>query len=171
MDSDYILSIDPAYSTTGIAVIRKDIYIESAFKFITTKDDKEDLRMMKIINELLRVSKFYNINEIAFEDGFVGANMKTALMLSKLRGGMIASFLLNNYQINYVQPAVIRMNLGCGGHAKKEDVAAMILNMFPDSEVIKAIGPYSDKQNKNKTSDIYDAISIGVSYLMNKGKG
>ena len=26
------------------------------------------------------------------------------------------------------------------------------------------VGPYSDKQNKDKTSDIYDAISIGVAF-------
>jgi hypothetical protein len=38
--------------------------------------------------------------------------------------------------------------------------------MFRDNPIVQAIGPYSDRPGKKKTSDMYDAISIGVSYLL-----
>ena len=68
-------------------------------------------------------------------------------------------------------PSEIRKTLGCGGNAKKEDVAQAIVNMYPDNKKLDIIGPYSDKQNKNKTSDIYDAISIGVAFVKNHNRG
>jgi hypothetical protein len=63
------------------------------------------------------------------------------------------------------QPSEIRKNFGLPGNAKKEQVATEVLKYYPylDSQ----IGPYSDKANKQKTSDIYDAISIGLSYILN----
>ena len=45
------------------------------------------------------------------------------------------------------------------------------INMYPNNKKLEIIGPYSDKQNKNKTSDIYDAISIGVAFSKKFGSG
>ena len=42
--------------------------------------------------------------------------------------------------------------------------AEEITKMYPNNKKLEIIGPYSDKQNKDKTSDIYDAISIGVAF-------
>ncbi len=63
------------------------------------------------------------------------------------------------------QPKEIRKNFGLSGAAKKEEVAQEVLKYYPFLE--QQIGPYSDKNNKQKTSDIYDAISIGLSYILN----
>ena len=59
----------------------------------------------------------------------------------------------------------IRKKFGLKGNAKKEEVAKEVLKYYPELEM--DIGPYSDKANKQKTSDIYDAISIGLSYIIN----
>ena len=64
-----------------------------------------------------------------------------------------------------MMPTQIRKHLGIGGNAKKDDVAQVIVDMYPNNKKLAIIGPYSDKQNKDKTSDIYDAISIGVAYI------
>ena len=55
------------------------------------------------------------------------------------------------------------MNFGLPGNAKKEEVANAVLSIYPN--LLEEIGPYSDKSNKQKTSDIYDSISIGLSYI------
>ena len=47
-------------------------------------------------------------------------------------------------------------------------VANKILEMYPD--LINRIGPYSDKNNKQKTSDMYDSVCIGIAHL-NKKQG
>ena len=64
-------------------------------------------------------------------------------------------------------PSEIRKAFGCGGRAKKDEVAQAVINMYPNNDKLNNIGPYSDKQNKNKTSDIYDAISIGIAFIKN----
>ena len=99
------------------------------------------------------------------EDGFSGTNLKTGLQLATLRGAIIATFRLENLQVDHLKPTQIRQMLECGGKASKEEVAKVVTDTYQGNPVFDKIGPYSDKQNKNKTSDIYDAISIGMAFI------
>lgn len=165
---DKILSIDPSFSSTGFSVLTMDKKIIYFSKFQTKHDVEENQRIKAIVTILYSIAQTYQIKEVAMEDGFVGASMKTGLQLAKLRGGIITYFMMNNIPIFTQQPSETRKNLGLKGNAKKEDVANEILNLYP--ELINTIGPYSDKSNKQKTSDIYDSICIGVAHI-NKSRG
>lgn len=162
----HILSIDPALSTTGFSVIDFNtdelIYVD---KFITSPKNMEDFRINEIVTRLFTVAASYPIKEIVLEDGFSGPNRRTTLQLATLRGAIIGVFQFNHYEVFHMQPSEIRKKLGCGGNAKKEEVAQAIIDMYGiDNPIIQKIGPYSDKQNKHKTSDMYDSIGIGVAY-------
>ncbi|HBF6090135.1 TPA: crossover junction endodeoxyribonuclease RuvC, partial [Clostridioides difficile] len=66
---------------------------------------------------------------------------------------------LNNIEIEYMYPVSIRKYLMNNGKAKKEKVAAYIRENIID------IGEYINRTCKAKTSDIYDAIALGIAYL------
>jgi Holliday junction resolvasome RuvABC endonuclease subunit len=100
------------------------------------------------------------------EDGFSGTNRKTSMQLSYLRGGLTLLLRHNKILVEKQLPSTIRKNIGVGGNAKKEQVAEKVSIIYQNNVLLNQIGPYSDKQNKNKTSDIYDAISIAYSYCV-----
>lgn len=165
-DSEFVLAIDPALSTTGYAVINMNT-LELAYinKIVTLPGKREEVRISEIVKELFHTAKQYPIKHIVLEDGFLGVNARTAIQLATLRGAIIGVFNFNKYLVHHMLPTQIRKELDCGGNAKKEQIAEEVIKMYPNNEKLKAIGPYSDKQNKNKTSDIYDAISIGVAFI------
>lgn len=162
----YILGIDPAYSTTGYAVLDYDTEeLIEAGKYITSAKLDTDERSMAIIKFLLHITDKYGIKEVMLEDGFAGKNPKTGQMLAMLRGGIICVMLYQGKRVYHMLPSQIRNVLGIGGNAKKEEVAEKVTKIYSDTLKILDIGPYSDKQNADKTSDIYDAISIGYCYI------
>ena len=164
-ETEYILAIDPALSTTGYAIINLNtLEIAYANKFTTSPKNSDDFRINEIVAKLFSVAVQYTIKYIILEDGYLGANARTAMQLSTLRGAIIGVFSFNKYIVYHMLPSQIRKTLGCGGNAKKEQVAEEIVKMYPNNKKLEIIGPYSDKQNKDKTSDIYDAISIGVAF-------
>jgi len=165
-NTEYVLAIDPALSTTGYAVINMST-LELAYinKFTTSPKHSDDFRINEIVAKLFCIASQYSIKYVVLEDGFLGRNPGTALQLATLRGAIIGVFSFNKYIVYHMLPSQIRKLLGCGGNAKKEEVAAKVTEMYPDNKKLEIIGPYSDKQNKDKTSDIYDAISIGVAFI------
>jgi crossover junction endodeoxyribonuclease RuvC len=165
-----VFSIDPSLSSTGYAVIEKTSRrILLCNRYTTKNDTDENTRIKNIVQRLSNIILYdgYDISEIAMEDGFVGASVKTGLSLCKLRGGIITYFMMNNIPVYTQLPSETRKNLGLKGNAKKEEVADEILRLYP--ELINTIGPYSDKSNKQKTSDMYDSVCIGISHLNKNG--
>ena len=164
-----ILSLDPSLSSTGYAII------ESGNKGLITKGKintspkySTDDRIQSIVKELEMISSIYLPNGdiiscVILEDGYIGMNKGTSQKLCELRGALIFYYKYNKIPVYHKQPSEIRKNFGLPGNATKERVAEEVLKFYPELE--REIGKYSDKQNKNKTSDIYDAISIGLSYL------
>ena len=161
-----ILALDPSLSSTGFAVIdsiSKKLIVES--KITTVNKDNTDTRIQTILNKLILIAEVYNVQDVILEDGFIGKNAKTGLQLSELRGAIIFYFKYQKHKVIHQLPSEIRKNFGLPGNSKKEDIAKEVLKYYPNLE--EEIGPYSDKANKKKTSDIYDAISIGLSYIIN----
>ena len=168
-DQKCVLAIDPALSTTGYAVINvNDIDIKYVDKFTTSAKYSDDDRIDAIVTRLFAIAAQYNVRDIILEDGFLGKNAKTAMQLAQLRGAIIEVFRFNQYHVEHMLPSEIRHTLGIGGNASKEEVAMLISNMYKGNKKLDTIGPYSDKQNKNKTSDMYDALGIGVAYCKKK---
>ena len=161
-----ILSIDPSLSSTGYSVINSNTReIIMVSRYTTNSNISENERIKNIVIELDNIFLINNdIKEIAMEDGFSNSkNFKVGLQLAKLRGAIINHFMMNNIPVHTQEPKETRKNLGLKGNAKKEEVANKILELYPD--LIDRIGPYSDKANKNKTSDMYDSVCIGIAHL------
>ena len=161
-----ILSIDPSLSSTGYSIIDSDTReIIECTRYTTKTNIPENERIKNIVMKLDNVFEINkSITEIAMEDGFSKTkNLKTGLQLAKLRGAIISHFIIKDVPVYTQQPSETRKNLGLKGNAKKEEVANHILELYPD--LIDRIGPYSDKNNKHKTSDMYDSVCIGIAHL------
>lgn len=156
-----ILSLDPSLSSTGYSIInsKKELLLKGRYQ--TTNKNTTDERIQMIIHFLENIDIEFDV--VILEDGFVGFSRQTSLQLAELRGALIAYFKYKGYPVEHEQPKKIRMNFGLPGNAKKEEVANAVLSIYPN--LLEEIGPYSDKSNKQKTSDIYDSISIGLSYI------
>ncbi|HBF6090131.1 TPA: crossover junction endodeoxyribonuclease RuvC, partial [Clostridioides difficile] len=112
-----------------------------------------------ICNTIQEIITTHNIQIVLVEDQFTSRNSKTILSLRKLLGAIMRTVKLNNIEIEYMYPVSIRKYLMNNGKAKKEEVAAYVRENIID------IGEYIDRTCKAKTSDIYDAIALGIAYL------
>lgn len=168
--SEYILSIDASLSSTGWAVIDKNDRDIIELGKICSKHKQgindEDDRIMNIVNTLIKKIEMYSIVEVAIEDSYMAINMKTGMQLSKLRGGIMVAMKMIKSNMTYMQPANIRKLFMGKGNVSKEEIADKIINIYTDNTLVKNLGVFSDKSNKAKNSDMYDAISIGVAYII-----
>lgn len=165
------LAIDASLSSTGWAVLNENNDVINCGKICTKKNDKmdaiedEDNRINFISKQLLSICLNNNVQARAVEEAqFMYKNSKTGMQLSRLRGGISVLLSLANIKIKYIPPTVIKKIITGSGNAEKEEVADAIIKRYKHNEIVRNIGPYSDKQTKKieKTSDIYDAISIGL---------
>lgn len=163
----YIISIDPSLSSTGFAVLNernKDIIMVD--KITTTNKKAEEERIYEIASTLGDVCKTFQIKTAVSESQFYRRNIKTALQLSRLRGAITYALKSNNIEKEiHMEPATIRKFFMDNSKAKKEDIAFEIQRLYIDNEFVKNLGEFNDKPCKNKNSDMYDAISIGVAYI------
>ncbi|MCC0783502.1 crossover junction endodeoxyribonuclease RuvC [Clostridioides sp. ES-S-0108-01] len=160
-----VLALDVSMSSTGWAVINRNKEILKYGKIVTKKDkfDTEDERMCHICNVIQELISTYNIQIVLVEDQFTSRNSKTILSLRKLLGAIMRTVKLNNIEIEYMYPVSIRKYLMNSGKSKKEEVANYLRKNIID------IGEYIDRTCKAKTSDIYDAIALGIAYLNKVG--
>jgi len=154
-----ILGIDASLVSTGWAV-RKGRSILAVGRIQTTNKIDEDHRLYNICMELIEIAKEHKITRVAMETQFFGKNAKTGLQLSRLRGAIAFAFLIRNVNIVYKTPSEVKQSATTFGNAEKELVADEIRSIYKDSPCIQDLAPYSDKANKNKTSDMYDAVAI-----------
>lgn len=153
-----ILTIDASLSSTGYAIF-KNKKLAKFGKICPSKNEKQKLKFF--YEELLKIIKENKINDIVIEDGFSKiANLRTGLMLAELRGCIKLLAYMNDVEIYTVAPQQIKKIITGKGNATKEDVANKLCEIYADNSLFKSIGTFSDKNNREKTSDIYDAISL-----------
>lgn len=160
-----VLGIDASLRSTGWGIITASNLQLVDFGKIQTKktaDENIDQTIFEIAQELLHYCDVYHVEAVGIEDGFVGKNMKTALTLARVRQGIITALMVRGIPMIYLQPAAVRSIFMQDGAASKEAVAHRIQFLYRSDERIAELGPFSDKNNKQKNSDIYDAIGVAI---------
>ena len=159
-----LIAIDPSLSSTGVAIFENGslVYVN---KITTTSKETEEFRIYKIAKELSFIIQRFEVTESIQETQFVSRNVKTALQLSRLRGAILYMLYENNVKAAFKTPSEVRQVLLDNGSADKLDVAQFVQTAFPDNELVKNLGEFNDRTCKDKNSDMYDAISIGLAYI------
>lgn len=145
-----LLGIDPGFQITGFCIIKyesgKTILIDHGYlKLNPTKSLAERIHIFhQFFTEKI---KNYNITDLALETPFLGKNAQNFLKLGYLRGNLYLLSHQHNLSLHEFSPREIKLSITGFGGASKEQVARVILTLFP---LLKA----PDK------TDVTDAIAI-----------
>jgi crossover junction endodeoxyribonuclease RuvC len=159
-----VMGIDASKTSSGWSIIEDEKLIAFGLIKTTTKDK---FRLKIIYESISKLIKKYKPDIILMEDGFSGPNKKVSIELGKVRGVIELLSQQNNYEIILLQPAQVKKMIAGNGNAKKELVAEILCEIYKNNSIFLTIGPFSSKQGKKKTDDIYDAISIALYYFYN----
>lgn len=155
MDSSVrvILGVDPGFSVTGYAILKKD-----GGKALLLDYGYLKMSSQKTLSE--RVGIFYNtfhekilqqgVTEIALETSFLGKNAQTFLKLGYLRGVLYLLAAQQALVLREFAPREVKSTVTGYGAAGKDQVAAMVLRLFPK---LNDVGPI-------ERQDVTDALAI-----------
>lgn len=162
----FIMGLDLSLSSTGVSIINCDGKIWATHRITTEKKNyiNEDVRLNSIADSISFILKSYEgkIKRVAIENQYISRNSPSIMSLRKLLG-VVARMIYkeHNIDIEYYAPTTIKKEIAGNGKASKEDVANAIYETYKYSLLKK----YSDRQGKDKTSDIYDAIAVALTAL------
>ncbi len=151
-----ILSIDPGFERLGVAVIQKEkgqkeILIHSEC-FKTSAKIPHHERLSLVQNKFLEMIHTYKPEIFATETLLFSNNVKTALLVSEVRGILLANASTNNLNIFEYNPNTIKLAITGYGKADKAQVMDMVTKLITVPE-----GKNSD--------DELDAIAIGLTCI------
>lgn len=151
-----ILGIDPSLTSSGWVLLNNGKIKD--FGLIKTNTDTEK-RFLYIYQEFEKIIKKSKPDEIHIETPFFGTNAQSSLSLAYVRGALLVLCESLDIPLISFAPQEIKKTFTGSGKANKDDLAKAIAEKYKNDKKIKEIGPFSDKNNKNKTSDIYDALA------------
>lgn len=154
-----ILGIDPGFTATGFAVMKKD-----GQKTVVL--DYGALTMPATSTLSTRIGQFYDffcrkieefgVQAIALETPFLGKNAQNFLKLGYLRG--ILYLLADRYKLELLEfsPREVKMAVTGFGAAQKDQVARVLLRLFQGLEMPKKL-------------DITDALAVTLCGIWKAG--
>ncbi len=150
-----LLGVDPGFSVTGFSVLKKEsnktMIIDYGYLKMSSKKDLSERTgiFYKFFKE--KIEKF-EITDLALETSFLGKNAQTFLKLGYLRGILYLLSNQNNLRIYEFSPREVKNSITGFGGATKDQVALMILSMFPRL----------NQFGKIEKQDVTDAIAISI---------
>ncbi len=161
--TDTFLGVDPGFHVTGYSILRR-----SGSSIHLLDIGYLQMKPTKTLSE--RVGEFYafftqhiaihGINHIALETSFLGKNAQTFLKLGYLRGILYLLADQNQCELHEFPPSQVKMATTGFGGASKDQVARVMLKMFPKLSEVKAVA----------RNDATDALAIGMCGIMNSKK-
>lgn len=150
-----ILGVDPGFSVTGYSILKQ----EGSHVYLL---DCGYLKLRPTDSLSKRIGIFYNffqakigalaITQISLETSFLGKNAQTFLKLGFLRGVLYLLADQHNLELREFAPREVKMAVTGFGGAGKDQVANMVMRMFPK---LAEIG-------KIERADVTDALAISI---------
>ena len=129
-----LLGIDPGFRITGFGLVKK----EGSKVFLL---DYGDLRMPPSKSLAIRVGMFHDffsekiekwhVSDLALETPFLGKNAQNFLKLGYLRGILYLLSAHNALMLHEFSPREVKQSVTGYGGASKDQVARIILQLFP----------------------------------------
>lgn len=129
-----IIGIDPGTNILGYAVIESNGSNLSALDSVGVvqlqKYDNHYDKLKKIFEKVSVLIETYQPDEMAIEAPFYGKNVQSMLKLGRAQGVAIAAAMMLAIPVTEYQPRKVKQSVTGNGNASKEQVAAMLQNMF-----------------------------------------
>ncbi len=145
-----ILGIDPGFRIAGFGVVKKEnnqaILLD--YGYLSMPSTKSLITRIGLFYDFfLNKINTWHITDIALETPFLGKNAQNFLKLGYLRG--ISYLLAHKHSIvmHEFAPRQVKQSVTGFGGASKEQVARVILQLFP-------------KMQKPKKEDVTDALAV-----------
>ena len=162
---EIILGIDPGFSIAGYAVLRAEqstaLLLDYGYLRLPAKKHLSE-RIGIFHKTFDQKIKDHKVSTIALETPFLGKNVQTFLKLGYLRG--VLYFLADTHQAKIYEFSPREVKLAVTGHggASKDQVAFMILRLFPKISQLKKI----------EKNDVTDALAVCLSgFWASKARG
>lgn len=160
------LAVDPGLLCTGWSIFDEGIPV-ICDKITMKSKDTQSSRLAKLVWEFQTIIEEHEPEIMIIEDQFVGKNMRTSLVTARAKGVIIAAAAMSGIQVIEYAPSEIKSVVTGKGNATKEFVAEELIKIYSDNEIVKSLGPYSDK-TKSKNDDMYDSLGINHTYWVLK---
>jgi len=150
-----ILGIDPGFRYSGYGILkkepRKSVLLDCGYLSLpATKTLSERLGIFYSFFSAKVVE--WNITDIALETPFLGKNAQNFLKLGYLRGNIYLIANQHSLSIHEFAPREVKQAVTGWGGASKEQIARVVLQLFPGLE-------------KPKRDDVTDALAVTVTAL------
>lgn len=147
-----ILGIDPGIVSPGFSIIKKDynkLILLDAGALKLNSNQEISYRIGIFYDYFCQKIEKYQVKLISLETPFMGKNAQNFLKLGYIRGILYLLSYKYNIPIQEFSPREIKLSLTGFGGAQKEQVARVILKLFPELLMPKKL-------------DITDAIAISI---------
>lgn len=121
-----------------------------------SKYEGHELRLRKIFDRVLNLIDEYHPDEVALEAPFFGKNVQSMLKLGRAQGVAMAAALSREIPIIEYAPKKVKQAVTGNGNASKEQVAKMLMTLFPIKELPKLL-------------DATDALAVAVCHQFQQG--
>lgn len=163
-----VIGIDPGIEKTGIGIIEsyKGNYKLIFEKLIKTNSKLNYYKRLSIIDEEFNeILNNFKIDSAAIEKVFFAKNVKTALIISEVRGILLLSLFKKNISIFEYTPLQVKQSIAGYGNADKTQVQKFIKILLK-------------LENIPKSDDVADGMALAIVHLnsykvlskINKGK-
>ncbi|MDD4937940.1 MAG: crossover junction endodeoxyribonuclease RuvC [Candidatus Shapirobacteria bacterium] len=125
-----ILGIDPGLANIGWAVLKDEKTLVKCGCLTTRMVDANTKRLGKIYEELEKIIKKFEIEEMALETLFFAKNVKSAMMVAEVIGVIKICGEKNKIRVFGYTPLQIKMALVGYGRAEKEQVETMVRSIL-----------------------------------------
>lgn len=157
------LGVDPGFHVTGYSVLQRSHNQVGLLDigFVQFKPaDHLSVRVGQFYTFFSNQIQQYGVTHIALETSFLGKNAQTFLKLGYLRGILYLLAHQHNCELFEFPPRQIKQATTGFGGASKEQVARVMLKMFPKLATIKAAA----------RNDATDALAIGMCGVLSSQK-
>jgi crossover junction endodeoxyribonuclease RuvC len=150
-----VIGFDPGSISFGIGILKKEnnrigyVYSEE----IKLKEDDFNRKMKTLWLRLQILYKQFPIDLAAIEEGFLGKNVKSMNILSKVRGVVLGSLIAADIDLESYSPRQIKLALTGSGSAIKSQIERMVKTLLDIKE--KKLGP-----------DESDALAVAYCHLL-----
>ncbi len=161
VEDKIILGIDPGTTVLGYGIIHvqgKKLSLLNFGVVQLAKLSDHPEKLERIFTRIDALIKEYHPSELAIEAPFFGKNVQSMLKLGRAQGVAIAACLSNGMTFEEYTPRRIKQAITGNGNASKEQVAAMLENLFQIREMPKYL-------------DATDGLAVAVCHHFSRGIG